>query len=236
MVNERILTTKELAKYIKLNEKTVIKMAQTGKLPGTKIGTQWRFYLTAIDNYLRENMGRVTMIKPSDNTLDDLIRTADEIIPLSRLIIPAFLKEDLQIENKESALLHIADMAVKLGLTPSSERLFEELEKREEMLSTALGDGMAIPHPRYPSEELFKAPHIILIVSKKGINFDAPDKKKVYLFFVICAPDLSIHLGLLAKTSQLLHIKGITQKFIQADTSEQILRALLEVERQLIYS
>ncbi|PIQ90302.1 MAG: MerR family transcriptional regulator, partial [Candidatus Omnitrophica bacterium CG11_big_fil_rev_8_21_14_0_20_41_12] len=37
-----IMTTRELANYIKLNEKTIIRMAQNGKIPGVKVGSQWR--------------------------------------------------------------------------------------------------------------------------------------------------------------------------------------------------
>ena len=53
MLNSKVMTTKELAEYIKLNEKTIIKMAQNGELPGKKVGNQWRFHLMAIDNYLQ---------------------------------------------------------------------------------------------------------------------------------------------------------------------------------------
>ena len=52
MKNDYILTTKELADYLKLNEKTIIKMAQAGNIPGVKIGNQWRFHLSSINDYL----------------------------------------------------------------------------------------------------------------------------------------------------------------------------------------
>ncbi|MDP8292558.1 MAG: helix-turn-helix domain-containing protein [Candidatus Orphnella occulta] len=57
-IDDTLLTTKDLAEYLKLNEKTVLKMAQTGQLPAFKIAKQWRFYRSAIDKYLHEQIVR----------------------------------------------------------------------------------------------------------------------------------------------------------------------------------
>ncbi|MGA1864532.1 MAG: PTS sugar transporter subunit IIA [bacterium] len=225
------MTTKELAEYIKLNEKTVIKMAQNGDLPGKKIGNQWRFHLMAIDNFLLDNI-----IKSSDEDLNTLIRITETNIPLSRLTMPPLINLYLKSNNREEVLFEIAKIPCEAGLTPSIKILFEELKERERMLSTAVGDGIAIPHPRHPSIRLFKTPNIVICRTQKGINFDAPDNKKVHLFFLICAPDVCIHLRLLAKVSKLLHAKNIIQKFMEADSGEEIIKILLEFERQFIYA
>lgn len=230
MDDKKIMTTKELAEYIKLNEKTVIKLAQNGDLPGKKIGNQWRFHLMAIDNYLQGNI-----IESSDEDLNTLIKTTENIIPLSRLTKPPLINLYLKSNNQREILFEIAEIAYEAGLTPSVKFLFEELKKRERMLSTAVGDGVSIPHPRHPSKKLFKTPNIIICRSKKGINFDAPDNKKVHLFFLICAPDVCIHLRLLAKVSKLLHAKDIIQKMINADSGNEVIKILLEFERHVIY-
>ena len=227
---QKIMTTKELAEYIKLNEKTVIKMAQSGDLPGKKIGNQWRFQLMAIDNYLQDNI-----MKSSGEDLNTLIRTMETSIPLSRLTKPPLINLNLKSNQREEVLFEISKIACEAGLTPSIKILFEELKKREKMLSTAVGDGIAIPHPRHPSKKLFKTPNIVICRTQLGINFDAPDKKKVHLFFLICAPDVCIHLRLLAKVSKLLHAKDIIQKFMEADSGEEVIKILLEFERQVIY-
>ena len=103
------------------------------------------------------------------------------------------------------------------------------------MLSTAIGNGIAIPHPRHPSDEFFKKPNIVLVRSKKGIDFKAPDKKAVHLFFMTCAPNEFAHLRLLAKISKLLHGSGIVKKFLQADSKEGIIQILLEFDRQHMF-
>ena len=55
------------------------------------------------------------------------------------------------------------------------------------MLSTAVGGGIAIPHPRSPNPSLFKKTNIIMARSNEGIDFTAPDNKRVHLFFMPCA-------------------------------------------------
>jgi len=49
----KILTTKELAEYLKLTEVTIYKYANEGKIPGFKIGSRWRFDKDQIDDLLR---------------------------------------------------------------------------------------------------------------------------------------------------------------------------------------
>jgi mannitol/fructose-specific phosphotransferase system IIA component (Ntr-type) len=98
-----------------------------------------------------------------------------------------------------------------------------------------VGNGVAVPHPRNPSQGLFKNPHIIMARSIGGIDFQAPDNKKVHLFFMICAPNMVVHLRLLAKISKLLHIEGVIKKIIKASKGEDIIRLLLELERKKLF-
>ena len=67
--------------------------------------------------------------------------------------------------------------------------------------------------------------------SKQGIDFHAPDDKKVHLFFMACTPYVFVHLKLLAKIAELLHTKNIFSKFMNATSKSEIFKILLEVER-----
>ena len=53
----KILTTKELAEYLKLTEVTIYKYANEGKIPGFKIGSRWRFDKEKIDDLLNNDNG-----------------------------------------------------------------------------------------------------------------------------------------------------------------------------------
>jgi len=113
----------------------------------------------------------------------------------------------------------------------TSEEVFKQLQKREAMLSTAVGNGVAIPHPRDPNDKLFNRPSVIIARSIKGIEFSSPDQKRVHLFFMVCAPDVVLHLRLLSKIAKLLEGKDVFQKFMKANSKDEIIKILLENER-----
>lgn len=58
-MNEEIMTVKELSSYLKINEKTIYKLAKLGKLPGIKIGGMWRFKKETVDNWIN-NAGKIS--------------------------------------------------------------------------------------------------------------------------------------------------------------------------------
>jgi len=229
MAFDKIMTTKELANYIKLNEKTVLKMAQNNELPGIKVGNQWRFQLSSIDKHMQNEI----IHAPSDE-LDTIIQTTDHVIPVSRLMDQSLIHLDRNVQTGNEVLTALSELAYTAGITPDKENLYVQLKEREKMLSTALGHGVAVPHPRIPSKELFQKPNIMLIRSKKGVDFGAPDKEKVHLFFMTCAPSIFMHLRLLAKIAKLLKIKDIIAQFMDASDKMEIIRILLEQERMLI--
>ena len=173
-----------------------------------------------------------------DTTNDELniiIETAQNIIPLSRLMSSELMNLDLKVKTKGEVLSKLAEIAYKGGVTSTKKMLLSQLEKREKMLSTAVGNGIAIPHPRTPDHTLFRKPNILMARSKKGVDFDSPDNEKVHLFFMTCAPNMIVHLRLMAKISKLLHIEGVIDKFMRASKSDEIIQLLLEVERKHLF-
>ena len=230
MHNDRIMTTKEIADYIRLNEKTVIRMAQNGKLPGSKVGKQWRFRLSDVDVYLQNEI-----IPASDRDLDLLIRTTENIILLSRLTGKNLMVLNLDVKNGDGVLAELANLAYKNGVTSSERNLLKELKTREKMLSTAINNRVAIPHPRHPSLKLFKRSKIIIARSERGVDYAAPDKKPVRIFFMVCAQNNFIHLRLLAKISKLLHAPDVIDNFMKAKNKDEITRILLEFDKTRLF-
>lgn len=229
MDKKGILTTREISKYLKLNEKTVIKMAQTGELPGFKIGSQWRFYLSTIDEYLQDKI-----VKSSKHDFSRVIQTEYDILPLSRLIDGSCININMKGEDMDRALYELTITAQKAGVATSLENLLIQLKKREQMLSTSVGNNVAIPHPRNPSDILFTRVAVIMCRSKKGIDFSSPDGKKINLFFMPCAPDVVLHLKLLSKIAKLLETDGIFKRLMAARSNDDITKILLSSERDNI--
>lgn len=123
--NTNILTTKELSIYLKLNEKTVLRLAQSGKIPGYKIGSQWRFSLPAIDEYLQDNI-----VKTPSYNIGAAI-SATDIMPLSRFTDKALICLNLKADNQESLIREIAYIAFEAGIVRTAEHLLIKLDERE---------------------------------------------------------------------------------------------------------
>ncbi|MFH1645008.1 MAG: PTS sugar transporter subunit IIA [Candidatus Omnitrophota bacterium] len=227
-MEKSVLTTQELSKYLKLNEKTILKMAQSGELPGFKLANQWRFYLSSVDEYLQDKI-----IKSSYRDFSQFVGYA-ELMPLSRLVESQAIILDLQSDSKDGVLYELSKAAKESGIVRLQDELFRLLRKRESMLSTAIGNGVAIPHPRNPSDELFIRPSVVIGRSIEGVDFSSPDRMRTHLFFMTCAPDVVLHLKLLSKVAKLLDDKKVIKKFLNAKSEDDFIKILLKREREYL--
>lgn len=119
----------------------------------------------------------------------------------------------------------------KLGIDPLG--LFSILDDRENLSSTAFGEGFAVPHPRERLEGI-KQDVIFIVHLKEGIDFNALDQKKVHTFFFLLAGSDKSHLNLLSKLAHLIYSKKASE-WIHAEASHaSILNKMLEWEHEII--
>jgi len=137
---------------------------------------------------------------------------------------------DLSSDKKEDAIKELISPIIKKGLANSEEVLSKAILNREAHGSTAIGNGIAIPHAETSS---VKEKIIIFGRSKKGINFDAVDNKPVNLFFMIISPNRETcpHLKTLATISRLLKNKAFRDDLMNARSAEEIIK-LIAVEEK----
>jgi len=137
---------------------------------------------------------------------------------------------DLSSDKKEDAIKELISPLIKKGLSNSEETLNKAILEREARGSTAIGNGVAIPHAETPS---IKEKIVVFGRSKKGINFDAIDNKSVNLFFMIISPSREIcpHLKTLARISRLLKNKAFRDDLMSAASSEDIIKLIAMEEK-----
>ena len=110
--------------------------------------------------------------------------------------------------------------------------LLEKLLKREELGTTAIGKGVAVPHCRAKG---LKAPALLLGLSPEGIAFDAVDGKPSHVFFLLVSPEDNPGAGLrlLAAIAGLVRrSRGLSSKLIKAPTPEAIIGVLRAEEEK----
>lgn len=226
-----IMTTKELAEYLKLNEKTIIKMAQNKEIPGVKVGNQWRFHRSVIDAYLQQNI-----VGSSGQEMNRVIYRQGPNIFISRLINPQAIELGAEIAQADAVLSRLVELAYKAKITKAPDKLLEELRRREEMLSTAVGNLIALPHPRHPGAELFLQEGIVIVRTNKALEFNAPDKKAVRLFIMICALDEAMHLKILAAVAKFLRHQNAVETLMSVNSADDLMRFLLTFDRNNNFS
>ncbi len=223
-----ILTLKELAKHLRVNERTILRMQQTGQIKGVKIGGQWRFNGSEIDRLFFPDAA--TAESGEGLSVSDLSRSHLSV-PVSRLVRDDRMTLDMKATTAEDAIDELCDVVKRCHLVLDMGELRDKLLEREKLLSTGVGNGLAIPHPRDPMPTLPELAAIVVGRSDSGIDFGAVDGKPVRLFFLLCCQNIEMHLHMMGQLAHLLrHDEAVAKMKATADPHE-FLRTILEVER-----
>jgi mannitol/fructose-specific phosphotransferase system IIA component (Ntr-type) len=113
------------------------------------------------------------------------------------------------------------------------EKFAQAVLEREKMHSTAVGEGIALPHARNQQPNLLPDPVLVFGRHERGISFGAVDNKPVQLFLLISAPNLTQHLNLLAVLSRCLRGTPLRQELLKATTPQRVVELLVEAEKNL---
>ena len=140
---------------------------------------------------------------------------------------------DLKAQTKKEVIDEMVDLLIKSGAVESKIRskLVEVLSAREALGSTAIGQGIAIPHGKCEHVSKLTA---ALAISKGGVNFDSLDGEPAYIFFLLVAPIDSAgpHLKALARISRLLKDKYFRDNLRSAKDTKVILQLVLAEDGQ----
>ena len=146
---------------------------------------------------------------------------------ISDFLCPKAICADLKGTNKEEIIDELVGLLVSAGAIEKKNKtkLVEILLQREALGSTAIGQGIAIPHGK--SENVAKLT-AGLGVSKKGIDFDSLDGEPAYIFFLLVAPVDSAgpHLKALARISRLLKDKYFRETLKNTKDEKSILKLI----------
>jgi nitrogen PTS system EIIA component len=144
---------------------------------------------------------------------------------ISDFLAAADVKAEVALTDKKKLLVELArEAAAKIGI--GADRIAAELLKREELGSTGVGGGVAIPHARFQQA---KTPFGVLARLKKPIDYDAVDGKPVDIVFLLLLPEGSggeQQLGALASIARKLRTPAATAALRRARDSLDMYRIL----------
>jgi len=211
-----MMTLAQVADYIQLAERTVLRMAQRGEIPAAKVASQWRFLRPLVREWVVAQMQGL----PAE-TADRLAGGASGGLALKEVMRPELMLFDIPPGPKEDVLRRLVASLIGAAAVRDPTRLLAGLAERERMMTTGIGHGVAIPHPREALSGVFPEPVVVFGVCPQGTDYQAIDDQLVHAFFLIGATRTEIHLDLMAKIAWLLRQPEI-EALKQATCADQV--------------
>ncbi|MGN0680262.1 MAG: fructose-specific PTS transporter subunit EIIC, partial [Oscillospiraceae bacterium] len=133
-------------------------------------------------------------------------------------------------KSKSEAIDMLVDLQMKAGTISDKEEYKRAILAREEQGSTAVGDGIAIPHAK---NAVVKAPSLAAITVPQGVDYEALDDEPSTLLFMIAAPnDGDVHLEVLSRLMTMLMDEDFKNKLLAAKDKDEFLKIIDEVEKE----
>jgi mannitol/fructose-specific phosphotransferase system IIA component (Ntr-type) len=150
---------------------------------------------------------------------------------VTELFSPAAMNLNLASTDREAVLNELVNQIPQLAKQPEARKtLLRALHERELLHSTGIGDGIALPHARNALVGLVDEPIVVFARHATGIPYGAIDGVPARLFFLLIAPTVTQHLGILARLSRILRDPKVRQNLLAADRPEKVISLLQDAE------
>jgi PTS system nitrogen regulatory IIA component len=228
-----MMDMEQLAAYLRRDVREVGKLASRGHLPGHKVGGQWRFARAEINHWIETQLHDYT-----DKQLTAL-ETAqdshgDEEPLIAGLLSEASVAVPLAASTRASVLKELVVLAEQTWQVYDPVAVLEAVRQREELCSTTLPSGVAIPHPRRPLAAALGESVMAFGRTASPMPFGAPAGGLTDLFFLVCCRDDRTHLRVLARLTRMLLRPGFTDDLRAAQTPGEAYQVIATAEQELL--
>jgi fructose-specific phosphotransferase system IIA component len=148
---------------------------------------------------------------------------------LTELVIPQAVNTRLRARTKRDAIAELVELLESAHGIDSHGEVLDRVLRREAMMSTGIGNGVAIPHGKARLVDRMVA---ACGVSPEGIEFESVDGEPARLFILLVAPESggALHVKVLANISRLLKEESVRQSLREAGNGEAFVSALRAAE------
>ncbi|HOK65176.1 MAG TPA: PTS sugar transporter subunit IIA [Anaerohalosphaeraceae bacterium] len=222
------LSVKDVANLLKVNEKTVYRWLSEGKLPAYKIGNQYRFNRAELLEWVTSRQ-----LNFSPELFQDTESRDKTDISLESALRRGGIYYRIDGQTKEDVLRNVINL-MKLPESVDREYLLQMILAREAMASTAIGDGIAIPHVRNPIVLHIGEPIVSLCFLESPVDFHALDGKPVFCLFTLVSPTVKCHLSLLSRLAYVLRDRDFKTVLENQAARERIYTEIVRIESGLM--
>ena len=192
------LKVRDVAKLLNVSEDTVYRWVQEESLPAQRLGEQLLFNRVALQEWAATHGYRVSPSLFASRGSE--VEAPSLLAALER----GGIHLDVPGDRRDQVLAAVAQLA---GIPAGVDRalLRQLLIGRETLAPTAVGGGIALPHPRNPLVVRVEEPHVLLCFLSQAVDFHALDGQPVRVLFTLLSPSVRTHLQTLAKLAFVLH-------------------------------
>ncbi len=212
---------------LRTSEATLRRWARQGKIPTAEKFETYVFRKEDLYKWAKER--NIPLIDDSD-----FKTSAIEIkeISLSECMKRGKVFSGIKGETPEDVIT-VASRLIPLPDIVDRKLLLDRLLQRESLASTGIGNGVAVPHPRYPIEDIPAGGMITTCFLEKEVDFHAVDNQPVFVLFIILSPDTKTHLKILSRLSFCLKDNDFIRFLKQTPSSDALFEKVHAIEQKM---
>jgi len=218
------LSVKDAAALLNVSDETVYKWVKQEAIPSYTINEQIRFNRAEL---LEWATSKNIQVSPDLFTSETLGKAG--LPTLSEALKSGGVAYRLGGTDQPSVLRAVVN-ALKLPDTVDRDFLYQVLQAREDLGSTGVGDGIAIPHVRNPVVLHVSAPTVTLCFLENPIEFHAVDGKPVDILFTLISPTVKTHLHLLSRLGFVLRKPEVKAALRRRASQDEVLELIAAAE------
>ena len=221
------LTVRDVSKFLQVSDSTVTRWIKQRGLPSHQVGGRFHFNRVELLEWATANRLKVCV-----EAFDQLAAEDEPSSSLVEALETGGIFHHMKDTTKERTLRALVEV-LPLPETVDRELLLRLFLAREASASTAIGDGIALPHVRNPIVLHVARPMVTVCFLDHPVDFGALDGKPVHTLFSLICPTVRSHLQILSRLSYALHDAKFKEVVMRQGQREEILREARRVEATL---
>ena len=228
-----MMNLEEAAKHVHLTANELRHFAQRHEVEAVVRGENFLFSHRALDEWAQRQLiaSSARELKEQHRVMMDEERRAHRTdFAVANLLDAKAIDLEIPAKAKAGILRDMTELANRSEKVYDPDALFKGLVERENAASTAVGNGIALLHPRFHDPYLFGESFVAYGRSRAPVFFGAPDGEATQHFFLICSTDHETHLHILARLALLAHGSDLIERLSAVTTPDEALAAVRSAE------
>lgn len=220
------LSLRDVARLLDVSDDTVSRWIRQGDLPASHVRGEFRVNKVDLQEWAAVRDMRVSeeLFAPEGDV--------EQLPSLYQALLRGQIHYDIAGTQRDDVLAALARLST-IPKTVDRNLLLELMVSREQLSSTGIGAGIAIPHPRDPLVVHIAEPVVILAFPCQPVDFAAIDAVPVHTLFVVLSPNVRAHLQILSRLMFALHDESVRTLLQERAAASVILSRIRELEKSI---